>query len=178
MSVATQYENFVQKLIACQDMLYAYILSLVPKADAADEVLQETNLVLCRKMDESAKVVDFDAWARRIAHFQVLALLKRRQRDRHVFDEDLVGLLATEADTITTDAIDQRRHALRTCLARLAEPSRQMILKRYAPGNSVAAIAEELGRPTGSVYQALYRIRTTLMNCVKRALGREQAAEC
>ena len=44
-------------------------------------------------------------------------------------------------------------------------------------GNSVQALAEELGRTIGSVSQTLYRIRAKLAKCVKRALNAEHRDE-
>jgi len=88
-----QTERFVQQLTGCQTRLYAYILMLLPNHDNAADVLQETNLVLWRKADEFVDGTEFGAWACRIAHFQVLAWLRDAQRDRHVFDPELLGSL-------------------------------------------------------------------------------------
>ena len=95
-----QIEQFVQQLTACQTMLYAYILMLLPSHDDADDVLQETNLVLWRKADEFVDGTEFGAWACRVAHFQVRAWLRDAQRDRHVFDPELLGSLAGEAEIL------------------------------------------------------------------------------
>jgi DNA-directed RNA polymerase specialized sigma24 family protein len=63
-----------------QRRLRVFVLSLAPDFSAADDVLQETFLVVTRKAAESEPGTNFFAWARRIATFKVLALARDRQR--------------------------------------------------------------------------------------------------
>jgi RNA polymerase sigma-70 factor (ECF subfamily) len=44
---------------------------------------------------------------------------------------------------------------------------------RYAPGETGKNLAEQIGRPSNSVYQSLGRIRRTLMECIQRRLAAE-----
>ena len=65
-------EAFVQLMTEHQGRLYAYVLSLLGDPDQANDVLQETNLVLWRNAGEFQMGSNFRAWAFRIAHFQVM----------------------------------------------------------------------------------------------------------
>jgi len=65
--------EFVQLLTAHQRSLYLYIITLLPNPADVDDVLQSTNMVLWSKADEFVPGTDFGAWARRVAHFEVLA---------------------------------------------------------------------------------------------------------
>jgi len=56
-------ERFVNRLIELQPRLRAFIRSLVPFKQDADDVVQETNLVLCRKAGEYIEGSNFAAWA-------------------------------------------------------------------------------------------------------------------
>jgi RNA polymerase sigma-70 factor (ECF subfamily) len=168
-------EAFVTLIAGAQRPLYAYIRSLVGPGGEAEDILQEVNLVLCRKADEYDGRGQFLTWACRIAYLQVLANLKRRQRDRHVyFDEavlaDLAGTLAGRLEQL-----DSRQDALHRCLGRLSEQHRQMITARYVRGGSVQKVAQEVGRPAGSVRVTLHRIRTLLLQCMQRTLAEGNA---
>ena len=44
--------EFSQKLVGIQRPLYSFILSMLPHRQDAEDVLQETNLILCKKADE------------------------------------------------------------------------------------------------------------------------------
>ena len=77
-------EELVGQLTACQGKLYGYIMSLLPDAHQARDVLQETNLVIWRKAAEYEAGTNFGAWVSRIAFYQVMAHRSRQKRDRHV----------------------------------------------------------------------------------------------
>jgi RNA polymerase sigma-70 factor (ECF subfamily) len=69
--------EFVLLITSHQAAIYAYVLTLLPDRVAAQDILQETNLVLCRKRDEFEPGTNFKAWAFSIAYWQTMAHLKR-----------------------------------------------------------------------------------------------------
>jgi RNA polymerase sigma-70 factor, ECF subfamily len=170
----TSSETYIQRVINAQPQLYAYVLTLLADTEAADDVLQETNLVLCRKAAEFAEGTNFDAWAFRIARVQCLAYWKVRSRDRIVVDEAAINQIASRAEQRLAEA-DERQRALRKCLAELPANQRELLENRYAAGGSVKQLAERLGRPEPSLSQSLYRIRMALLNCVRTRIAREGA---
>ncbi len=167
----------VQLIAESQRRLYAYVMTLVVNPSDADDVLQETNVVLWEKADqfhlpeESEKAVEqFMAWASKIAYFQSLARLKRHQRDRLRFDDALLGQLAeTAADRMAV--FDDQRIALLSCVEKLSEKDRALIKCRYDEETDPQSMAEKFGRTRHAINQALYRIRNTLTDCVKRTLS-------
>lgn len=159
--------QFVKLLAAAQTRLYAYIMSMVGHPDAAEDILQETYLVLWQKMDEALAAENFNAWAYAVARFQVLAHQRDRGRDRHVFDEDLLNVLAEESVPIT-DRISDDRVALEQCLRKLTAPMRDLITQRYEHNRATADIAEDLGKSVPAVTKALYRTRMTLLACIEK----------
>ena len=163
-------ENLIALITRHQSSLHAYILSLLPNASKADDVLQETNLVLWRKSAEYDSARPFMPWACRIAYFQVKAALRDAARDRHVFDPDLLDLLAAEdaPDADRTAALD---HALRDCLDQLPGEKRELILHRYQPDSSVDEIAAARNISSGALSLQLHRIRRMLGNCVEGKLN-------
>ncbi len=64
-------EEFVRLLMANERRLLAYILTLLPHVADAQDVLQETSIVLWRKFGEYRPGSDFTAWAYRVAHNMV-----------------------------------------------------------------------------------------------------------
>jgi RNA polymerase sigma-70 factor (ECF subfamily) len=158
----------------CQRKLHAFIVSLVWNPADADDVLQETNLVLWQKAAEFDVARPFLPWAMRFAQFQALAWLKARQRQRVIFDSDLVRMLASEA--AAEPLFDPRRIAVASCLQKLKRPQRDLVLKRYEPNGSVNAMAGVMGITPKAVSDRLRRIRVALLECVNRALARESLA--
>ena len=150
-----------------QGRLFAYILSLLGNPDAANDVLQETNVVLWRDSKEFQLGTNFKAWAFRVAHFQVMAWRQRQIRDRLVFEDDMLEVLAFAARD-ADDTFDARQKMLDGCLEKLQPVHREMIRRRYAEGTALQAIAAERGMTANAVMQALFRIRQSLMHCVAR----------
>ena len=128
--MAQSEKEFVYQLTDWQNRLFGYLVTLLSNTHDARDVLQETNLVLWRKMEDFQPGTDFGAWARKCAYFQALAFLRDRKRDRHLFDDDVLALLASE-DAGDAGDENERRLALRDCLACLPDKHRQLIDKRY-----------------------------------------------
>jgi RNA polymerase sigma-70 factor (ECF subfamily) len=166
--------EFAVQMTKCQRKLHAFIVSLVWNPADADDVLQETNLVLWQKAAEFDVARPFLPWAMRFAQFQALAWLKARQRQRVIFDSDLVRMLASEA--AAEPLFDPRRIAVASCLQKLKRPQRDLVLKRYEPNGSVNAMAGVMGITPKAVSDRLRRIRQSLLECVNRTLARESLA--
>jgi RNA polymerase sigma-70 factor (ECF subfamily) len=165
---------FVERITSAQQGLFAFILTLVPNLADAHDVLQETNLVLCRNREEYRPTEDFWPWAKTIARYQVLAHLKRQNRSRLRFGESLLAKLASEAEG---GDLENELHAMDRCIQELPSSNREMLQLRYSSELSVAEIAGRLGRSVGAIYDAMYRIRGQLADCIQRKVrvgGRER----
>jgi RNA polymerase sigma-70 factor (ECF subfamily) len=166
-SGSPESEEFVRLMTDHQGRLFAYIFTLLGDPDQANDVLQETNVILWRDSREFHLGSNFKAWAFRVAHFQVMAFRQRQIRDRLVFEDDLVEALASgarEAD----EAFISRQELLAGCLEKLSPAHREMVRHRYSEGHSLGAIAKDRGMSPNAVVQALFRIRHSLMQCVAR----------
>lgn len=152
-----------------QAALHRYILSLLPDRSLADDVLQETNLVLWRKAADYDPERPFLAWAFGIARHQVMAARRDAGRDRHVFNDQLVELLADEHST--DDHASPVQEALESCLRQLPGQQRELILARYEPGASVQDLAKTRSKSPGALSVLLLRIRKALEDCIERKLG-------
>lgn len=160
-------EQFVQALTSSQAPLLAYISCLLGDVHDANTVLQETNLVLWRKANEFPEIKNFLAWARGVAYFQALAFLRDHKRDKLIFSQEVIEHLVAEREEID---FDERRLALRDCVAQLEGKKRELIQKRYTASKRIGLIAKELQMSEGSVKMALKRIRVSLMKCVNKRL--------
>ncbi|MHC4995641.1 MAG: sigma-70 family RNA polymerase sigma factor [Planctomycetota bacterium] len=162
-----QSEEFVQLMTEYQGRLYGYILSLMCNPDRANDVLQETNVVLWQKSGEFEMGTNFKAWSFRVAHFQVMAYRQRRLRDRIVFDDGMISEISGDAKE-HDELFEARQKILSECMEKLSERHRDLIRKRYSRGASVKVIAEELKQTANSISQTLFRARKNLIDCVRR----------
>ena len=160
---------FVQLLGQNQRRIFLFVVSMVPNWSEAEEIIQETNLLLWREFDHFQPSTNFTAWACQVALYQVLAWRKRQQRDRVKFS---LAFLEAVADEVTAEAdwLEDRSRALALCIEKLPERHRLLLRSRYNEGRTIDAIGRELGRSADAIYRTLSRIRHSLHNCVTESL--------
>ena len=167
--------EFVQRLMASQSAMYAFIVSLLGGANDADDVLQETNMKLCRRCSQYDREQPFLRWAYSFARFEVMAYRKSKQRSRLVLDDELLANIAGELEKSAEDA-DYRLKMLERCIERLNPRQRELISARYGRGEAVRDIAERLSRPENALAALFYRLRKILADCVQTMIRKEGIA--
>jgi len=163
------YSTFVGLFTRHEGGLRAFVRTLLPTWGDTDEVMQEVSLVAWRKFDQFDPETDFMRWAATIARFEALNYRRSMARDRLVFDEDIVQLLARECEEEMAD-LEPRRRALESCLKKLPEHRRRLILRAHTPGQKMKPIAEEVGVTPNALYKTVERIRLTLFRCIEETL--------
>ena len=163
--------EFVRLLLKNERRIYAFIRSLLPNRDDAEDVLQETSIVLWKKFDQFEPGSDFAAWAFETARFEIKSHRRKDRRNLTGFSDRLLDTLADEAAASVRD-ISETEVALEHCLEALPKEDRELLLERYQPGASVANIAEGIGSPVQTIYSRLKRVRRGMMECVEREMTR------
>ncbi|MFK7910543.1 MAG: sigma-70 family RNA polymerase sigma factor [Akkermansiaceae bacterium] len=165
-----EQQTYVAQLLAHQDDLRAFIHSLLPNSPIADDVFQNTNLVLWEKRSHFKEGTNFHAWAFKIARIQVQHQYDRAKREtRLVFSESLVNHIADAS--VRNSPRERKLSILESCLEKLNKGQRKIIDARYSPGNSLERLAEASGATAGSLRISLYRIRAILRKCVENGLA-------
>ena len=165
--------EFSQKLVGVQKNLYAFILSLLPNRSDAEDVLQETNLILCQKSKEYDPEGNFRSWAFNIARFQVLGHITKKKRSKIYFSNELVETLASEEFDVRTHQLTQR--ALQICYELLPDHMREISRLRFKEDLSMKEISKRIQRPIGAISGTLFRIRQNLVQCVRIKLPQLEA---
>ena len=83
-SVSAPREEFIKLFTRYQRRVFLFILSQVPSPVDAEEIHQETNVIIWRKFDRFELGTNFLAWACQIANYEVLKY-RSRQRQRPAF---------------------------------------------------------------------------------------------
>lgn len=162
-------EEFVRLFQQHERRLYGYILSLVPNINAADDISQNTNLLLWKAFDQFDSTKDFGVWARTIAYYQVLTYRKTSRREQVRFNSELVETLAGSVEA-RVDDLAARQSYLIDCLGRLSEFKRHVIRLYYTFGMTAKAVAQKLGRNPSVVEKTILRSRRSLYDCVETAI--------
>src|SRR5580658_9293568 len=94
-----------------QRQIFSYIYALVPDRHDAEDLLQETSLVICEKFDAFQEGTDFVAWACQIAYWRIRYSRQKFARSKVVFDQEIVDAVAQTASTMAVE-LDDRHEAL------------------------------------------------------------------
>jgi RNA polymerase sigma-70 factor (ECF subfamily) len=174
---ADRHEEFVVLMTRHQRQIWWFINSLLPAATDADDVLQETSLVLWRKWDQFDREREFVAWACGIARLQVFKFVRENKSKRIYLNEIVLGEIAdiAQREIQNMTRVENRLTALKECVQSLTEPERSLIRNRYDNAWTTQRLAEELNRPLVTVYKTLARTRGKLSDCVNRKLATGEA---
>lgn len=158
-------ERFVAEFARNRDRLFAYVFSLLPRREDAEDVFQRTSVILWQKIGSWEPGVDFLTWACGVAFYEAKNFLRVSGRDRLRFGDALLDRLAEErAATLATR--DRRVAALEDCLRRLDAAERELVRRAYADEAGVRALAAESGKAAQTLYNRLHQIRRKLFECV------------
>lgn len=163
---------FLELLTSHERALSLYVHSLVPRDSAAEDILQQTKLLLWKHFDDFEIGTNFLAWARKTAFHQILTHRRLKKREHLPLDEVSLEALGAAVSELAGE-IPQRHEALRLCLARLPKEHRQLVLLRYFEDLEIEQVAERVKRTEAAVYRALSRVRMNLLDCVQKQIANE-----
>ena len=164
--------EFSERLADLRSAMRAYVISILPHPDAADDVVQETCLFLWERRDSFAPGTNFKAWAFKSAYFKALAQRREFQRNKVVtLSEEVIHRIAGAAEQ-RADHADQRMIALERCLRELPPQDLRLLQLKYVQRHSISDQAHALGVPPNRLHKILSRLRLALRHCIESRLSR------
>jgi RNA polymerase sigma-70 factor (ECF subfamily) len=162
----------VQKLfLRHSGAIKSFILALLRNPSLAEDVLQETFLVVSAKADSFRLGTNFVAWACTIARFKVLEAVRKNAHEPCLLSPEVIEVLA--AASPEEDEREQELRHLETCLTELTQRAREIIRLRYFHSLVLEEIGRRLSLTTDSVYVTLSRARKALRLCVAAKVSRQ-----
>lgn len=156
-------------LVAHQQLIRAYVISLMPGAPEVDDVIQNTAEILWKKRATFKLGTNFKAWALTTARFQVMAQQQRMHAERRApLDDDVLNLISDLSAEMEVKETNRQLEDLQECLSLLTIRDQELVLHRYWKKAGLADYARESGRSIGALKVALYRIRDCLRGCLDR----------
>lgn len=170
-------QEFVALLVNHQEILRAYIISQVPGSPDVHDLLQEINMLLCRKMSDFTMGTNFGAWACTLAYYRILDYRKAKRKEGIlVFSEELCRSFAEESVEREAEHLEAKRRALDHCLTMLKPRDREILEARYrwpSTSNCMRDASVLTGRSRASLRVSLSRLRSVLRDCIVRKLHQE-----
>lgn len=167
---ADEGEEFLRLLNEHERKITLYVMNLVRDRGDAEDILQETRVVMWRHFHKFELGSNYLAWGRKIAFNQILTY-RRKHKKRAELSDAFLESVAFEISK-NERRYDRRTEALKSCVLKLSRPHRQILLMRYTRDMEVDDIGREVGRSEGAVYRLLSRIRIMLQDCVTKQIGK------
>jgi len=158
-------QEFLRHFLSSESSLRGYILTHVRDFEVAEDLLQQTALVLWQKFDQYDPGRPFLAWALGVARLEILNAARRRP-GRSLMEGDLDGLVVGEYLRLESE-LPLRRQLLRVCLQRLPASMTEAVRLRYEEGSPLDQIAARLGKSLAVTKVTLHRARLSLQDCVR-----------
>lgn len=169
MSPSPKTEEFLRLLGAHERSLFAYVYALAPGWQDAEEVMQRLRIRIWQQFDQYEPDKPFDAWARAIAYYLVLAFRKEKSRQREFFAERILEAVSNEFEK-HQEKSNERRDALLGCLEKLEGQKKELVHAYYSAKNASESLADTLSMTPNALRQSLFRIRKMLLDCVERTM--------
>ena len=168
-------QEFLRVFLANEREIYRYVAALVPPTADAQEIVQQTAVVLWEKFDQYDAARPFAPWACRFALNIARQWMARRQRWKALLDGGLAEELALRREELRAE-FDARLVHLDHCMEKLPEKQRALVDGYYFRQHSVATLAGQAQRTADAVYKALQRIRRQLRECIERSTQKEASS--
>lgn len=152
-----------------QPVVRGYILSIVPDFSLADDVMQETFLVVTRKATSFELGTSFPAWVKTIARFKALEAIRAGKGRFESLSEEVIDVLSFERHDFCSN-VDERLQHLATCIEELAPQAKRSIKLRYRNDHLPPEIARHMSCTVQSINVTLSRARAFLRECVLRKM--------
>ena len=165
-------DQFVRLLSQNRRQLFRFVYSIVHSMHDAEDLFQQVTITLWDKFDTFDLDTEFFAWACAVAKNKALNYFKAKGRQRLYFSAELIDEIARQ-EAQREELHDSRLHALEKCRQKLGQKDQRLLSACYRGNVSIQQVAKEVGRPVGSVYDSLSRIRSALHACIQRTLTGE-----
>ena len=139
---------------------------LIANHNDADDIMQETTIVMYEKFDSFEKGSDFLSWANTIAKYKTIEFLKKRKRNKVFINQEIIDLIEQESQEHLQKQ-DERLDALRKCVSLLPRIDRKLLHIRYHENANVKDIANRFGCSFQKIYRNISRINGLLMRCIQ-----------
>lgn len=167
--------GFVTDLTRYQPTLHAFLTSILPGQSDLEDILQQTNIYLWEHRSDFKPGTSFKSWALTAARWQARAWLsKQKQQNWLIVDDRLADAVSSRFETAPPEEISDSLSALRSCLGKLKESDRLLVMSHYQHEKSLRKCSELFDRSVGSLKVALFRLRASLRRCVWSHLAIER----
>jgi RNA polymerase sigma-70 factor (ECF subfamily) len=165
---AAAQQRFLSLFLRSEREIFRYVAALIPNVADAEDIVQQTALVLWEKFDAYDANQPFTPWACRFALNKTRQWLERRQRWQALLERGLAEELAQRREELRPE-LDVRLRHLEGCLGKLPVEQFTLVEGYYYRRDDIEKLAANCGRTVAATYKMLQRVRQSLQACIENA---------
>jgi RNA polymerase sigma-70 factor, ECF subfamily len=159
-------QTFIRLFNMYHHRIYGYCMSLSGDWANADDIFQETAVVLWEKFEQFTPGTDFLSWSLNITYFQFLSHRKKQAIHSKHFSASTLDNISEIATSSTQDSISLE--SLRKCVAKLPDHSKELLSLRYEDRITIQKISDRVQQSVAVLYKRYQKIHSLLFECVRR----------
>jgi RNA polymerase sigma-70 factor, ECF subfamily len=167
---SSRYEEFLSLFRTNEDRIFGFILTFLPNLARAEDILQETMIIMWRKFGEFETGTNFGAWGIKIARFNLYKYHRSEQSNIIHFDSEALEVISQHVTDFEGPHANSHIDALLHCFEKLEKKSKQIILLRYENNLKIPDISQKIGKSIRDTYRILARIQHALQKCTFQTL--------
>jgi RNA polymerase sigma-70 factor, ECF subfamily len=172
---AAAQQQFLSLFLRSEREVFRYVAALVPNVADAEDIVQQTALVLWEKFDAYDPSLPFTPWACRFALNKTRQWIERRQRWQVLLENGLAEELAQRREELRPE-LDSRLRHLEGCLGKLPAEQLSLVEGYYYRRDAIENLATTSGRTVAATYKVLQRVRLALQACIENASNPREPA--
>ena len=166
----------IQQYLQLRSEFMGYLYAITRDAELAEEVYQNSAVVVIEKANSDEEIRNFRAWAKEVIRRQALHAIRTRETSRRHGRAIAPELLDAIADTFSKDqstesVVHNEATAMQKCVDELPDEKRKLIAMRYKSDAGFDEISSSMNSTPAAVQRALSRIRKVLHDCTQRRLA-------
>ena len=169
-AIGRKDREFVHLMSASQMNIYAYIMSIVGNSSDADDIMQNTSVLMWERFSEYESGTDFKRWGISIAYYKIKEF--RKQNKQPQFNDEVFEKIHDQAHEEVGN-MNLFIEKMRVCLTRLSQADLDIVKLRYQSGYSIKKVALRFNTSVQAVYMKLSKIHGILSRCIKLSIMQE-----
>ncbi|MDA7916563.1 sigma-70 family RNA polymerase sigma factor [Verrucomicrobia bacterium] len=165
-----QQEEVTRLILQNRVELTAFITSILRDSHLAEDVFQDVCIKALKQTAPFNDEAHVRRWARRVARNRAIDLIRRKDKQAILLDEEILDLIEQEWPDDNAGQDQDKVSALKTCIEKLTPYSKEIINLRYVEGLGGIEVAEVLNRKVDTIYKALARLHVGLRGCIQKRM--------
>ena len=168
----TTQRDFLRVFVAHEREILRCIITLIPRIADAQEILQQTAVLLWEDFETFDQSQSFEQWAWQVARDVTRKWINSRSRWQTLAQSNLITELISRRQQLKAE-IHERLSHLPDCIRQLSQRHRLLLDGFYLEQLNVDSLARLSELPTEAVYTTLQQIRRQLQDCTKSSVDQQ-----